>query len=135
VIAFLTLVAAVQNSFTAQLGKPYPVGPTSYIIGTKEELENKYKRTITLHSVRTAIAFGWKNETYVAREGKKLVIFHATIKNAHKTPISVASADTFGLRIFDSAPSDCASSIPAQRLETSRTSEPVRPLWKPPTAP
>jgi len=102
VIAFLTLVAAVQNSFTAQLGKPYPVGPTSYIIGTKEELENKYKRTITLHSVRTAIAFGWKNETYVAREGKKLVIFHATIKNAHKTPISVASADTFGLRIFDS---------------------------------
>lgn len=96
------LLAATQNSYTAQLGKPYQVGPKSFIVGTKQELENHYKRVITLHSVRTAIAFGWEQETYIAKAGRKLVVFNATIKNPGKTPISVGPADTFSMRVFES---------------------------------
>lgn len=90
------------QAYTARLGVPYLLGPRAVVSGSKEELDIGIRRWVTLHSVRTAIACGMEGRTFVAREGKKLVIFRATIKNPGKMAIGLHDSETFGLRVFDS---------------------------------
>ena len=89
-------------AYTGRLGVPYLLGPRSVVSGSNEEIDIGIRRWVTLRSVRTAAAFGMERRTFVAKEGKKLVIFGATIKNPAKMPIGISDSSTFGLRVYDS---------------------------------
>lgn len=93
---------ATQHKYDAKLGTFYKLGPEVFVSGSKEKLEIGVQRLVALKSVKTCIAFATKNETIVAKEGRILVIFTATIKNPEKNPISIFSSQTFGLRLYDS---------------------------------
>lgn len=93
---------AAQNKYDAKLGTYYKLGPEVFVSGSKEKLEIGVQRLVALKSVNTCIAFATKTETIVAKEGKILVIFTATIKNPEKNPISIFSSQTFGLRLYES---------------------------------
>lgn len=93
--------SAPAREYKAKLGQPYLVGVIGRVSGSNERLEIMQSRLVTLKSVRTAIAVGTKAETIVAREGKKLVVFTANIKNPEKGQIYVTSSGAFGLRVFD----------------------------------
>jgi len=101
-IAYGAAPALLQQEYTARLGVPYLLGPTIVVSGSKEELDLGVRRWVTLRSVRTAIAYGMEGRTFVAGEGKMLVILSATIKNPAKLPISVSDSAVFGLRLYDS---------------------------------
>lgn len=100
--ALLSLgMTQTPTAYKAKLGVPYSVGVVGRVPGDKKPMELGESRLITLHSVRTAVRFGTKRESIVAPEGKKLVIFEATIKNPEKGTISVSDAGCFGLRVYD----------------------------------
>lgn len=101
-LALSMLQAQAPRTYTARLGVPYLLGPRAVVSGSKEELDLGIRRLVALKSVKTAIAYGMEGRTFVAREGKKLVILHATIKNPAKSTIRLNDSQTFGLRVYDS---------------------------------
>lgn len=102
-IASALFIAASQsaNAYPAKLGQPYLIGYVGRMPETNEALEMGLQRIVTLQSVETALAFGFKSRTFVASEGHKLVIFHATIQNPEKRPILVSDSNCFGLRVYE----------------------------------
>ncbi|CAN5572851.1 hypothetical protein BH11ARM1_BH11ARM1_01030 [soil metagenome] len=97
----LACTPQATRTYPAKLGVAYKIGVIGRVIGSSEKMEIQLSRLATIDSVQTGIAFGTKSETFVAKEGKKLVIFKATIKNPEKDPISVNSSQSFGLRVYD----------------------------------
>lgn len=94
--------SAQAPSYTAKLGTFYLLGPVARVSGSKETLDLGIQRLVALDSVHTALAFSTTAQTYVAGEGKKLVMFSATIKNPARGPIDVYPSETFGLRVYES---------------------------------
>ncbi len=93
--------APAKQEYKAKLGTPYLVGTVGRTAGEKKVTELGNSRLITLNSVRTALSFGTKRETIVARQGKMLVILGSTIKNPEKKPILVSDASCFALRCYE----------------------------------
>ena len=100
-IALLVGQAAPAFVPNAKLGTPYLLGYVSVISGTKTVMDVGSERWVTLNSVRTALSFAGKHETFLAAEGKKLVLLNCTIKNPSKTIAQLSPDQTFGVRIFD----------------------------------
>lgn len=85
----------------AKLGTPYLLGYATVVSGSKEVIDTGTQRIFTLNSVRTALSFAAKGETFVAGAGQKLVLLSCTLKNPSTVVSHLGPGDTYGIRVFD----------------------------------
>jgi len=103
-IALLGMLGISQTADfkpNAKLGESYLLGSKWFVSGSKEVIDNGTERWVTLKSVQVTQFFAAKRETFMAAEGQKLFLLHATIKSPSKIPIGVSHGETFALRIKD----------------------------------
>ncbi len=100
-LGMLALSQIAEFKPNAKLFEPYLLGSKWFVSGSKEVIDNGTERWVTLKSVQVTQFFAAKREAFMAAEGQKLFLLHATIKSPSKLPIGVSHGETFGLRIKD----------------------------------
>lgn len=100
VVALALAQPAAEFKPNAKLGEFYLLGPRATVSGSNEKLEIGLQRLVKIRSARTALAFASKHRTFVAGEGKKLILLYATVKNPEGFTAYVTSSDSIGLRVF-----------------------------------
>lgn len=103
VLTAILLLNPIQapRVYNGKLDQFYTIGEVARVIGTGERLNFNLQRQIAFQGAYTTLAVGTYLENVVAPAGKQLVIFRSTIRNHQSGPITVGSAEAYGLRVFD----------------------------------